>query len=307
VFLSHSSVSLPVKPHHQNTQSILVINLIDLIIIIIIMDYTEACRWLELDPKHEIEEDMLKRAFRKAAIREHPDKSRHQDATKRFQSVKRAHELLDSCVERGETGPYADLERTDDHGKDDKGGDYDVDIVDHFMAHVYFSHLQHQMHHHMGGGGFGVGVGGPRVYYEDDDDDDYYDEDDDSYDYDYDHDSEDEHDRYTEMERRRQQAMKEGRGFFESWSVKQLQQEAARRGFSTKGLQQDSLVELLIEDEAKKQKKRELKKKAPLIDEWVEIVGLTSQPHLNGMKAKAIDFCDGKYTCGNQELYIVIF
>lgn len=293
----------------------------------------EACEWLQLDPKHDIDEDKLKRAFRKSAIREHPDKSCHEDSTKRFQSVKRAHTFIEQCVERGETGSNADLERTDDHNEDDYDDDDDhVDIFEHFMAHVYVSHLQHQMRSHMGGGGGGGGrsggmpfgmrfrathTSGGRTYevdedYDYDDDEDYYEyeDDEDSYDEDSDYDRDrsrrcrhhqqqeqarKESQKRVEMERKRQQAMKEGRDFFESWTTRQLQQEATRRGFKTKGMGHHSLIELLIDDEAEKRRKRELKKTATLIDEWVEIIGVSSQPHLNGIKARAIDFSYGKY------------
>ena len=67
-----------------------------------------------------------------------------------------------------------------------------------------------------------------------------------------------------------------------------------RRLGNLRGLQKQSLVELLIEDETNKRRRRELKEKAPLLDEWVEIYNLQEKHHFNGMKAKAIDFSAGE-------------
>jgi hypothetical protein len=89
--------------------------------------------------------------------------------------------------------------------------------------------------------------------------------------------------------------MEEGRDFFEAWGVKQLQQEATkRRGIpNIQGLPQQSLAELLIEDETKKRLRRELKERAPLVEKWCHVVGLETQQCWNGRKVKVTDFYDG--------------
>lgn len=104
-----------------------------------------------------------------------------------------------------------------------------------------------------------------------------------------------------------QRAKDEGRDCFEGWTVKALQQEATRRGLNVRGLQRQSIVELLMEEERVKREKQELKAIAPLVDEWVEIVNLAAttavaeddpsneKHHLNGIKARAVDYDKGKY------------
>ena len=308
------------------------------------MDYQTACEWLGLNPHDGLDLSMLKTASRRAALREHPDKSDHEDATARFQQVQEAQELITQQIQRGETGTNANLGAT--YGDDDDGyyydddGYYDDEYGDShdLFREVFASYIFESMY----GGGGGGGDGGMRFsvhggggfpnpsfrsypstsspghpfggdYYESSSFsrereerryDDYM-------------------DRLFEKQRRKEearkaqaakrqaheqemmekqrQAMVEGRDFFESWNVKQLQGEAKNRGLNILGKQRVSLVEILIEDEAKKRLRRQLKEKAPLIDEWVEICGLSlaspesSQQHLNGVKARATDYYDGKF------------
>jgi curved DNA-binding protein CbpA len=280
-----------------------------------IMDYPTACQWLGVASDVEIDEAALKVAFRKAAMREHPDKSSHENATQRFQSIKRAHEFLVQCVTRGETGRNTNRQRTDEDDDDDGFGGAKDDLDEELLAYWFFRSAQHFMHFRGGhpgmhvqtggipfGGGFGF-VSGPTHYYEEDDDDD---EDDDNYnrymDHMYSHAREKEEQkaaRAAEAQRKeaqqRQQAAAEGRDFFEGWTAKALQQEATKRHLGNlRGLEKQSLVELIIEDETNKRQRRELKEKAPLLDEWVEIYNLQEKQHLNGMKARAIDFSDGE-------------
>ena len=122
------------------------------------MNYTEACEWLGVDTQETLDEGSLKMAFRRAAIKEHPDKSNHSNATERFQNVKRAHEFLEKCLERGETGRNADLSRTDeDDGKYEYHHEDDDDILEEFLAHMVFTRMM------FGGGPRGGPFGGgPR-------------------------------------------------------------------------------------------------------------------------------------------------
>jgi hypothetical protein len=108
----------------------------------------------------------------------------------------------------------------------------------------------------------------------------------------------------------RQRAQDEGRDCFEEWTVKALSQEATRRGFTIRGLQSQSIIDLLIDDERNKREKRELKEIAPLLDEWVEIVNVDdeSRKKLNGIKARAVDYdqgpvliCRAVCACAHQE------
>lgn len=96
------------------------------------------------------------------------------------------------------------------------------------------------------------------------------------------------------MVERARQAQKEGREFFEAWNVKQLMGECKRRGVATRGKQQKDIIEALIQDEAKKRLRVQLKEKAPLLDEWVEVIHMKKNAQWNGMKVRVIDFFDGK-------------
>jgi hypothetical protein len=97
----------------------------------------------------------------------------------------------------------------------------------------------------------------------------------------------------------RQRAQDEGRDCFEEWTVKALNhQEATRRGFTIRGLQSQSIIDLLIDDERNKREERELKELAPLLDEWVEIVDVgdeSSRKNLNGIKARAVNYDKGPF------------
>lgn len=99
------------------------------------------------------------------------------------------------------------------------------------------------------------------------------------------------------MAERARKAHEEGRDFFESWNIKQLTGECQRRGIPTKGKQQSDIVELLINDEAEKRLRDQLKKEAPLLDEWAELIEMKN-PDMNGLKVRVIDFFDGTYPSG---------
>ena len=259
------------------------------------MNYQEACGWLGLDPYLEIDESVLKSAFRRAAIREHPDKSSHEQATQRFQRVQEANELVLQQVQLGATGSSADLEATmEDDGvyecHEDEDRDREAEIVNRYYEE-YDALLEV----------YGVCESESEVAFSEElckKLDEMYDKalrkieklrarlaKSEAH--------------KQEMEAKFQQAMQEGREFFEAWEFRRLKEEAKSRGLNVFGLQRETVVELLIEDETKNRLRRELKEEAPLVFEWVEVFGL---PHswnglsaLNGCKAWAVDFYDG--TC----------
>jgi curved DNA-binding protein CbpA len=311
------------------------------------MDYSAACQWLGIDdPTIELDESILKSVFRRTAVHEHPDKSHHEDATQRFQMVKRAHDFLIQCVGRGETGPNAPSYTDEDGDGDDDDDEYyyeddedddDNDFVDLFMAHIFATggggvHFSHgprggpTVHVPFPGAFFGAGFGRPSssfpsagmhdrggydVY---DNVDDVVDDDDDDNYHRYYERKQQQAKRKTEAAKHKaeaeelqkaeaiQRAMEEGRDCFEMWTVKALNQEATRRGFNIRGLQKESILHLLIEDERQKRKKRQLKEVAPLLDEWVEIIivnggdyDASRNKNLNGLKARAVNYEKGPF------------
>ena len=285
------------------------------------MNYNEACQWLDLDPSVTLQESSVKTAFRRAAIREHPDKSSHPNATERFQHIQQAYEYISKCVEMNETGPNANHYRTDaDYESDDDLDDDEEHVnqrrawMEEMLAKML---LKIVLMENLGGGASGVSVDmgedGTFAFG-------FGSHPDHSRSSFSEHDSEEE-----ELERRRQReerkkrereqaeeallekmeeetqarrrAHEEGRDFFEGWETKALKQEATKRRMNVHGLQRASLIELLIEDENNRRRKRELKEKAPLLNEIVEVVG-SEDPvlqHLIGKKAKAVDFDNGAY------------
>jgi DnaJ-class molecular chaperone len=283
-----------------------------------LMNYQQACEWLEIDASVTLDESILKAAFRKAAIREHPDKSDHTEATHRFQCVQHAHQHLLKCVARHATGPTAnydmyhnhhdDQDDNDYYEEDDEDGEYFNPFEELFRA--YFMH--HGIHVHFGGpGSSGSGSGmaghGPsrNDYYarqqrqrQEEEERRYEDYMEGLYRRTREREAKKmrkERQRQQELSERRQQAQREGRDCFEAWNIKALQLEATKRGLKNcKGMQQQSIVELLIDDETKKRLRRQLKEQAPLVEEWCQIVNLESQPEWNGKKVRAIDFFESK-------------
>jgi hypothetical protein len=280
-----------------------------------LMNYQQACDWLDVDASTTLDESILKTAFRKSAMREHPDKSDHTEATHRFQCVQHAHEYLLKCVARNATGPTANYDmynnddEDDDYDNEEDEDDYEYyeDGENPFEDLFRAFHMHFGIHVHFGGPGGGMGGmgGGPPPSR-----DDYYArqrEEERRYDeymerlYRRTREREEEkmrkeQERQQELFRKRQQAQADGRDFFEAWNIKALQQEATKRGLKCKGMQQQSIVELLIEDETKKRLRRQLKEQAILVEEWCQVVNLESQPEWNGKKVRAIDFFESKWT-----------
>ena len=286
-----------------------------------LMTYQQACDWLEIDSSLTLDNSILKLAFRKAAMKEHPDKSDHDEATHRFQCVQHAHQHLLMCVARHTTGPTANHHDNNNDEDDDEDDDYD-DEEDNDEDGEYFSSFEDlfrayfrqygiRIHFEGRSGVGGFGFGGPSSssssYYarqqrqEEEEEERRYDE--------YvehlhqrtrDKEAEKrrkERQRQEELAEKRHQAQAEGRDFFEAWNIKALQQEATKRGLKNckRGMPQQSIVELLIDDEAKKRLRRQLKVQAPLIDEWCHVVNLQqSKPEWNGKKVRAIDFFESK-------------
>ena len=92
-------------------------------------------------------------------------------------------------------------------------------------------------------------------------------------------------------------AQAEGRDLFETWNIKQLTGECQRRGISIKGKQGPAIVDLLIQDEAEKRVREQLKVEAPLLDEWAEVICMPHRPEMNGMKVRVLDFYNGASSC----------
>jgi DnaJ-class molecular chaperone len=121
------------------------------------MNYQEACTWLQLDPRDEsLDEASLKRAFRRIAMQEHPDKSNHSDATRRFQNVQQAQELVLQQIQLGRTGKHANLKATLKQQQDTKdedkapsghrrrgyyGGDDEEEDMPDILEHIFMAHL----------------------------------------------------------------------------------------------------------------------------------------------------------------------
>jgi curved DNA-binding protein CbpA len=260
-------------------------------VIIMHMSYSEACQWLNLDPNPNniLDESILKIAFRKAAMKEHPDKSTCPNATERFQAVTHAHEYLVKCVMARRGGANHEDYSFQEENDDD-------DLYDEEEA--YYKDLYARIFVFFGPGGtsmrFSFGGGGSSSPNEDDQYEEYMER---LHQKNRERKAERQRkirEREETLRRQRQHAMEEGRDFFEAWGVKQLQQEATKRGIrNIQGLQQQSLAELLIEDETKKRLRRELKERAPLVEEWCQVVGLETQQCWNGRKVNVTDFYDG--------------
>ncbi|CAB9513037.1 expressed unknown protein [Seminavis robusta] len=294
------------------------------------MNYIQACERLDIPTDVTLEDADLKKAFKRAALKHHPDKNlaNPQAAKENFHLISTAYDFLSQCVTRQQTGPnqprYATSDNPngmmfdDDDDDDYYDDDYDdddewVDMHD-ILFRSFFSHF-HRGGPSFGGGGFGHGHHfhhhhhhSPRQHQQQ------------QHQYQYANDNVDDFfERCAAQQRRKQEAQErarqkkeehaaymaekarkaelEGRDFFESWNIKQLQGECQRRGISIKGLQQSQIVEKLIADESNKRLRRELKLEAPLLDEWAEVIPHnTKRPEMNGIKVRVIDFYDDKYT-----------
>jgi curved DNA-binding protein CbpA len=228
-------------------------------------------------PEEDLTEDILKQAFRTTARREHPDKSKHPDATARFQEVQHAFEFLTKKVT----------------GEDDSDDELDAE---HLRRHrEMFQAFMEQMIFEALFGGQIPGRGGrggarspffrasPFFHYDSDDDDSYYDDDD----------SEDDDYYYArgrsrrgptpeeiarQKEEWREMAEREGRPCFETMSQEELVEHAKRRACcrNIKGLQRDMLVELLVEHERAAAETRRIQNVAPLYQHWCQVVGIGS-------------------------------
>jgi curved DNA-binding protein CbpA len=144
------------------------------------MRYEEACHCLGLDTEVELTEADLRRAFKRNALKYHPDKNRDNanEAKELFQQMSQACDFLTKCVARGQTGhnkPRVSADHPmfdDDYYDEDDYEYYDeeeeeegyVDVEDLFLHYLFA-----RMHGHRGGGrsmppggmpGFVFNVGG---------------------------------------------------------------------------------------------------------------------------------------------------
>ena len=259
-------------------------------------------------------ESDLKRAFKRAALQHHPDKNLENadEAKEVFHRITHAYEYLTECVARGCTGPnqprggagfrFGDSDDNDgyyyyDDGDDSNNHRHSYVDLEELLFRMFAAKMEaafRQQHRAPHSSPF-FSSGRGRSYNNNDMDDHL------------DRMAEqarqkearrqkekrahEEHERY--MAARAEQARREGRDFFESWNINQLQGECQRRGIPAKQLQKNDIVEVLIADETKKRLRKELKAAAPLLDEWAEVIHMEQRVELNGMKVRVVDFYDG--------------
>ena len=58
------------------------------------MNYKKACSCLEIDQDSEITDTILKRQYRRLALKYHPDKNKNNDSSDKFHMVKESYEYL---------------------------------------------------------------------------------------------------------------------------------------------------------------------------------------------------------------------
>ena len=65
------------------------------------MDYKNACKILEIDPKNELTLEKLKKEYRLQALKYHPDKNNSVDSVAKFQSINESYEFLKNHIKYG--------------------------------------------------------------------------------------------------------------------------------------------------------------------------------------------------------------
>ncbi|VDH94058.1 DnaJ homolog subfamily B member 9 [Mytilus galloprovincialis] len=103
-----------------------------------------------LGVKKNATDKQIKRAFRKLAIKYHPDKNKEKDAEEKFREIAKAYEVLSDTDKRKNYDRFGDTE--DGHpGQGGNGGyGFDFDFNDFFKGfdHAFKDHKQHEQGHH---------------------------------------------------------------------------------------------------------------------------------------------------------------
>lgn len=73
------------------------------------MNRLKALEILGIDDVENIEEDIIKKAYRAKALRYHPDKNRTEDANERFQEIHEAYKYLNGSILEEESNDYKSL------------------------------------------------------------------------------------------------------------------------------------------------------------------------------------------------------
>lgn len=134
-----------------------------------------------LGVKKTATDKQIKRAFRKLAVKYHPDKNKEKDAEEKFREIAKAYEVLSDTEKRKRYDQFGDTGDAGPHGGNGHGSHFDFNFNDFFKGfdHAFNDHKQGH-HNHDGfrftfgndGGGFNFG----DLFEDDDngDDDDFF-------------------------------------------------------------------------------------------------------------------------------------
>jgi len=263
------------------------------------LSWPEACAILDIDPQADVDEALLKKAYKKAALRHHPDKNPGQDTTPAFRRVTEAYQWLQRHLKRGNVDYDEDNDEDNDEYDDD---DYFKDL----FAAMFFG-ARGGMHEMPGMPGIRVSFGGPMSPDRNGMGGGYYNR---------------SHrhtppprpttrnvddileemacraraaaeQKQTERQaRQRQQEQREdqvrtkareqqSRDCWETWTIHQLKGECQRQGLWNRKWSKDDMVRVLVQNFEQEQARIVLKQEAPLLDTMVDC---------QGSKYKCVDY-----------------
>lgn len=108
----------------------------------------------------------IKKAFRKLALKYHPDRNKEKGAEEEFRKIAQAYEVLSDKEKRKKYDQFgAGAFEQGPGGQEDHFRDFDMHGFFRHFDEAFASHRQqHRQHHHNAhrGGGFGAGFGGGR-------------------------------------------------------------------------------------------------------------------------------------------------
>ncbi|KAL4226897.1 DnaJ subfamily B member 9 [Mactra antiquata] len=101
-----------------------------------------------LGVKRNAKEKEIKRAFRKLAVKYHPDKNKDPDAEKQFVEIAKAYEILSDPEKRRRYDQFGD--DGENNGGNGGGGGFDFNFNDFFKGFddAFKTHQQHHHHQH---------------------------------------------------------------------------------------------------------------------------------------------------------------